>query len=108
MGALDSLNQQAPGSGHMTQAQGLRRSDRSVTLRILYILIMRVCDRASVHTTWIIIMALLLLHIRRVRAVSVLQYSKFAYEFAYACVGFSLCVRVCALCVSDCAYACVL
>lgn len=49
------------------------------------------CDCASVHTTWIIIMALLL-HIRRVCAVSVLQYSKFAYEFAYACVGFSLCV----------------
>lgn len=43
--------------------------------------------------TWIIIMALLL-HIRRVCAVSVLQYSKFAYEFAYACVRFSLCVCV--------------
>lgn len=50
----------------------------------------------------------LLLHIRRVCAVSVLQYSKFAYEFAYACVGFSLCVCVYALYVSDCAYACVL
>lgn len=64
-----------------------------MTLRILYILIMRACDCASVHTTWIIIMALLL-HIRRVCAVGVLQYSKFAYEFAYARVGFRLCVCV--------------
>lgn len=70
---------------------------------------MCVRDCASVHTTWIIIMALLL-HIRRVCAVSVLQYSKFAYELAYACVGFSLCACVCvyALCVSDRACACVL
>lgn len=60
------------------------------------------CDCASVHTARLIIMTLLLPHIRRVRAVSVLQYSK----FAYARVGFRLCVR--ALCVSDCACVCVL
>lgn len=50
--------------------------------------------------TWIIIMALLL-HIRRVCAVSVLQYSKFAYEFAYARVWgvVCACVCVCKLCV---------
>lgn len=43
----------------------------------------------------------LLLHISCVCAVGVLQYSKCAYECAYACVGFSSCVY--ASCVSDCA-----
>lgn len=45
----------------------------------------------SGHTTWIIIMALLL-HIRRGCAVSVLQYSRFA----------SACMCAYTLCVSDC------
>lgn len=55
------------------------------------------CCWVSVHRTWIIIMALLL-HVRRVRAVSALQYRR----FAYACVS-PACVCVSALCVSDCA-----
>lgn len=80
MGASDSTNQASLGPTVTRPGPGLRRSVQSVTLRILYILIM--CVRACVRVTArvcirleIIIMALLL-HIRRVCAVSALQYSK--------------------------------